>query len=321
MVKSIERYSRRAKLIAQVRFVMNPESQTPSFSMQEFEQALAEHDYSFQKGQVVRGTVAEHAHEGAYVDIGGKAAAFLPLQEADLETIVDLSTTLPIGEIQDFLVIRDQNSEGQVTLSRKQLQIQQIWEQLQEMQEKKAVLQVYVTGMNRGGVTVEVQGLRGFIPRSHLIEKEDLEALKGRQLSVTFLEIDRSRKKIVLSERLAAQSACFARLEVGQLIEGEVVNIKPFGVLIKFESTIGLLHINQVSNKYVNSLPDLFAQGQNVRAMILDIDEGRGRIALSTKYLENFPGEILENLQELMDSASARIERARKQMGIEAEAL
>jgi small subunit ribosomal protein S1 len=294
---------------------MNLQSKA-SFSLADFEQALAQHDYSFQKGQTVTGTISEYASDGVYVDIGGKAAAFLPAQEASLRSIVDLSAALPVGEQHEFLVIRDQNEDGQVTLSLRQLQLRQIWERLQDLQESKAVLQVRVEGMNRGGVTVNVEGLRGFVPRSHLSEKENLEALKGRQLTVTFLEIDRERNKIVLSERLATQSSRFAELEVGQLVEGQVASLKPFGIFVSFGGSTGLLHINQVSNKFVNSLPDLFAPGQVIRAMILDIDEARGRIALSTKHLENYPGEILENLQELMDSASARVERARQQLGV-----
>jgi small subunit ribosomal protein S1 len=295
---------------------MNPESKSLSFSLEDFEQALSAHDYSFQKGQTVKGLVAEHSSEGVYVDIGGKAAAFLPLREASLQPIADVTAALPIGEEHEFLVIRDQNDDGQVTLSRRQLQVQQIWEQLQEMQESKSVLQVRVNGTNRGGVTVDVEGLRGFIPRSHLMDKENLEALKGQQLTVTFLEVDRERNKVVLSERLASQSKYFAQLEIGQLIEGQVTSLKPFGVFISFGGTTGLLHINQVSNKYVNALPELFSPGQDVRAMIIDIDEGRGRIALATKHLENYPGEMLENLQEVMDAAPARLERAKKQLSI-----
>lgn len=88
-----------------------------------------------------------------------------------------------------FLIIRDQDAEGQVTLSRKQLEIQHIWERLAEMQENAQTVQVRVMGVNKGGVTVDILSLRGFIPRSHLAERDNLEALKGQNLTVGFWKL------------------------------------------------------------------------------------------------------------------------------------
>ena len=240
------------------------EADNSSFSMDDFALALEQHDYQFQKGQVVRGKVFQYESDGAYVDIGGKAAAFVPLIEASLKSVTDLSVVLPLQEEQDFLIIRDQDAEGQVTLSRRQLQIQEIWERLTEMQENTQTVQVRVNGVNKGGVTVDVQGLRGFIPRSHLVERDDLEALKGQTLTASFLEIDRSKNKLVLSNRLATRSANFSQLEIGQLVEGKITGIQPFGVFVDLDGVSGLLHIKQVSQNYIESLPSLFQIGQSM---------------------------------------------------------
>jgi small subunit ribosomal protein S1 len=295
---------------------MNAEPKSVSFSAEDFEKALANHDYEFQKGQKVTGVIVDHTNDGTYVDIGGKAAAFLPRREAATKAVVDLSARFPIGESREFLIIQDQNADGQVTLSVRQLELQNLWESLEEQQSSKTVFQVKVTGTNRGGVLVDVEGLRGFIPRSHLRNPAQLDNLKGQVLSVALLEVSRDRNKVVLSERLANQAQQFAQLEVGQLVEGHVASLKPFGVFVDFEGGTGLLHINQVSNKFVKDLGGIFSPGQPLRALIADLDEGRGRISLSTKYLENFPGEMLENFQEVMDSAGDRVERARKQLGL-----
>jgi Ribosomal protein S1 len=115
-----------------------------------------------------------------------------------------------------------------------------------------------------------------------------------------------------MSQRLAAQSAGFSKLAVGQLLEGTIVGVKPFGVFIDLEGLTGLLHITQVSQKRIDSLSTIFAQGNLVKAMIVDLDEGKKRISLSTKVLENYPGEMLEKIDEVMESADARAERARK---------
>lgn len=294
---------------------MNSESKlsqtaNSSFSMDDFAKALEKHDYQFHKGQVVRGKIFQIDHDGAYVDIGGKSSAFLPQEEASLRAVTDLSEVLPINEELEFLIIRDQDAEGQVTISRKQLEVKQIWEKLLEMQENSQSVQVRVTGVNKGGVTVDLLGVRGFIPRSHLAERDNLEALKGQNLTVGFLEINRETNKLVLSQRLAARSSNFSLLEIGQLIEGKITGIKPFGVFVDFNGVSALLHIKQVSQKFIDSLEKVFQIGQPIKAVIIDLDEGKGRVAISTRILENFPGEVVENFAEVMSSAEARANRA-----------
>ncbi|HHP7243640.1 MAG TPA: S1 RNA-binding domain-containing protein [Elainellaceae cyanobacterium] len=292
-----------------------------SFSSDAFAKALEQHDFNFQRGQVVRGKVFSHDATGAYIDIGGKSAAFLPIDEASLTRIADLSETLPVDEERDFLIIREQNAEGQVTLSVRQLELQEIWKQFIDMQDADETIQARVSGVNKGGVTVDVQGLRGFIPRSHLIERDNLESLVGKALTVSFLEVDPDRRKLVLSHRLAAQAASLTQLEGGQLIEGKVSGIKPFGVFVDFDGTTGLLHINQVSKNYVASLNSLFQSGQPIQAIIIDIDEIKRRISLSTKVLENYPGEMLEKMDEVMAEANARAQKARTALTQEGSTL
>ncbi len=290
------------------------QSAKASFSMDDFAKALEQHNYEFQKGQVVSGKAIEHDSNGAYVDIGGKSSAFLPIEEAALRTIANLSEVVPLEEEREFLIIREQDANGQVTLSLRQLELQQAWEELTQMQESGKVLQVRVSGANKGGVTVDVQGMRGFIPRSHLINRDNIEGLIGQALTVSFLEVDQEREKLVLSQRLATQSSAFSQLQIGQLVEGKVSSIKPFGVFIDMEGISGLLHIKQVSQKYIENLSQVFSPGQILKAMVIDLDESRGRISLSTRILENYPGEIVEKMADVMDTAEERSERARKSL-------
>lgn len=285
-----------------------------SFTMDDFAKALEKHDYQFQKGQVVNGRVFQLDPDGAYVDIGGKSSAFVPRDEASLRAVTDLSEVLPLNESLEFLIIKDQDAEGQVTLSRKQLEINHIWDRLAQMQEDSQTTQVRVINVNKGGVTVNVQGLRGFIPRSHLVERDNLESLKGQSLTTGFLEVNRSNNKLILSQRIATRSASFSILEVNQLVLGKISGIKPFGVFVDLDGTSALLHIKQISQKFIENLEKVFQVGQPIKAIIIDLDEGKGRVALSTRVLENFPGEMLENMDEVMASAEARAERARNKV-------
>ena len=285
-----------------------------SFSRDDFAKALEEHSYEFRKGQVVRGKVYNYENDGAYVDIGGKSLAYIPIDEVSLQTSGDWADVLPLKEEMDFLIIGDQDADGQVTLSRRQLEIKRTWDELAELQESNKSVQVRVDSVNKGGVTVDFQGLRGFIPRSHLSERNDLDSLIGQNLTVTFLEADQDRNKLVLSQRDAARSASFSQLELGKLVEGKIVSIKPFGVFVDFEGSTGLLHIKQISQSFIESLPTVFQIDQPIKAMIVGLDEGKGRISLSTRVLENYPGEMLEKMAEVMDSAEARAERAQQKL-------
>lgn len=294
--------------------IMTSQSTSPAFSMDDFAMALEQFDYEFRQGQVIRGKVIEYSSEGAYVDIGGKAAAFIPQREASLQPVLDLSAVLPLQEERQFLIIREQNADGQVTLSIRELEIKQLWDDLEAQQNSNEMVQVRVTGVNKGGITVDVRGLRGFIPRSHLTDRENLEALQGQSITAAFLEVDRERKRVVLSQRMAAQSARFSDLEIGQLVVGKVMTLKPFGVFVDLDGTTALLHINQISNRFVSALPALFSPGQEIQALIVNLDEGKNRISLSTKVLENHPGEMLENMAEVFASVESRAERARKKL-------
>lgn len=279
-----------------------------TFSAEDFAQALAQQDFNFQQGSTIQGKVFSHTPEGAYVDIGGKSAAFLPVKEASIETAdLPLDEALPLDTERDFMIIREQNADGQVLLSIRRLEIQAVWERLVQRQENNDILDVKVTGTNKGGVIAEVEGLRGFVPRSHLVgNKDDLEAFVGQTLTVAFLEVNPESNKLVLSQRIAARTTAMSELTEGQLVEGTVSGMKPFGVFIDFGGVRGLLHINQISKSYVPSMSDVFQVGTPIKAVVVNIDTEKQRIGLSTKVLEKYPGEMLKDYDTVMATAAER---------------
>ncbi|UZQ53646.1 S1 RNA-binding domain-containing protein [Trichothermofontia sichuanensis B231] len=286
-----------------------PQSAVAEFSMEDFAKALEQHDYQFQKGQTIRGKVYSHEPDGVYVDIGAKSLAFLPRQETALSATADLTQLLPLQEEREFLIVREQNADGQVMLSLRQLALKQAWDTLLALQASNQTITVRVTGTNKGGLIVDAQGLRGFIPRSHLSLRDELETFVGQSLTVTFLTVDPEAKKLVLSERLASRSANISRLAIGQLVEGTIVSIKPYGLFVDIGGTTALLHIKQISQTYIASLPVLFEIGQTIKAVIVDLDEWKGRVSLSTRVLEKHPGELLESLATVMAEAEDRAQK------------
>ena len=281
-----------------------------AFSMEDFENALQKYDYDFAKGQKVQGTIVQITSEGAYIDIGGKSPGFVPTNEAALGFVEDLSGILPVGETKEFLIIREQDSEGQVTLSLRQLQLDQAWADIKEMAETGKSTQIRITGANKGGVTGEVSGLRAFIPRSHLQQRDNLESLTGQLLTATFLEVNQENRKLVLSQRDAMRAVAMDSIKEGALMSGKVVNIKPYGVFVDLQGATGLLHIKEISGARVESLNNVFKVGQEIKVIVKQIDEYQNRMSLSIQALEEYPGENIEKLEQVMANAEERWENA-----------
>ncbi|MGF1588599.1 MAG: S1 RNA-binding domain-containing protein [Pleurocapsa sp.] len=281
-----------------------------AFSMEDFENALQEYDYEFSRGQKIQGTVIQVTSDGAYVDIGGKSPAFVPTNEAALGFVNNLDAILPVGETREFLIIREQDSDGQVTLSIRQLALDQAWADIKEMAETGKSTQVRVTGANKGGVTGEVSGLRAFIPRSHLQQRDNLESLVGQLLTATFLEVNQENRKLVLSQRDAMRAVAMNSIREGALMAGKIVNIKPYGVFVDLEGATGLLHIKEISGARVESMNTIFEVGQEIKVVIKQIDEYQNRMSLSIKALEEYPGENIEKLAQVMANADERWQKA-----------
>ena len=281
------------------------------FDEEAFLAALDENEPVGTTGDVVAGTVIGLESDGVYVDIGGKAPGFMPKSECGLGVITNLKERFPKGLEIEVLVTREQNADGMVTISCRALALRQSWDKVKQLEKEGKVVQVKVSGFNRGGVTCDLEGLRGFIPRSQLQDGENHEALVGKTLGVAFLEVNSETRKLVLSEKRAATAARFAELEVGQLVEGTVVAVKPYGFFVDLGGISGLLHQSMITGGSMRSLREVFDQGDVVKALITELDPGRGRIALNTAMLEGQPGELLVEKDKVMAEAVDRANRAR----------
>ncbi|MCP9832934.1 MULTISPECIES: S1 RNA-binding domain-containing protein [unclassified Cyanobium] len=281
------------------------------FDEEAFLAALDENAPVGTTGEVVKGVVIGMESDGVYVDIGGKAPGFMPKSECGLGVITNLKERFPKGLPIEVLVTREQNADGMVTISARALALRHSWEKVRQLEKEGKVVQVKVSGFNRGGVTCDLEGLRGFIPRSQLNEGENHEALVGQTLGVAFLEVNAETRKLVLSEKRAASAARFATLEVGQLVEGHVASIKPYGYFVDLGGVSGLLHHSCITGGVLRDLREAFQQGEAIKALVTAIDPARGRIALNTALLEGPAGELLIAKETVMAEAEDRAHRAR----------
>ena len=203
------------------------DSEAVGFTLEDFASLLSKYDYNFKPGDVVNGTVFALESKGAMIDIGAKTAAFMPLQEVSINRVEHLSDVLEPGEVREFFILSEENEDGQLTLSIRRIEYQRAWERVRQLQKEDATIYSEVFATNRGGALVRVEGLRGFIPGSHISTRKAKEELVADFLPLKFLEVDEERNRLVLSHRRALVERKMNRLEVGEVVLGTVRGIKP----------------------------------------------------------------------------------------------
>ena len=276
------------------------------FDESAFLEALNENEPIGSTGETIKGKVIALESDGLYIDIGGKAPGFMPKKECGLGVITNFKEKFTIGLEMEVLVIKEQNADGMVTVSARALILRQSWEKVASSAKNGELIQVTINGFNRGGLTCDVDGLRGFIPRSQLENGQDYQSLVSKTLKVAFLEVNPETRKLVLSEKKAVLVSKFADLKLGQLIEGEVLAIKPYGFFVDLGGASGLLHQSSITNGSIRNLREIFVEGEVIKALITEIDLERGRIGLNTALLENTPGELIIDKEKVMIEASER---------------
>jgi small subunit ribosomal protein S1 len=292
----------------------NLEAPSVGFTHEEFAALLDSYDYHFNPGDIVAGTVFSIEPRGALIDIGAKTAAFIPIQEMSINRIDNPDEVLCANEIREFFILADENEDGQLTLSIRRIEYMRAWERVRQLQTEDATVRSAVFATNRGGALVRVEGLRGFIPGSHISTRAAKEDLIGEELPLKFLEVDEERNRLVLSHRRALVERKMNRLEVGEVVIGAVRGIKPYGAFIDIGGVSGLLHISEISHDHIDTPHSVFGVNDELKVMIIDLDAERGRISLSTKQLEPEPGDMVKNPQAVFDQAEAMAAKYREQM-------
>jgi small subunit ribosomal protein S1 len=278
-------------------------------------EAVSSTVYAFERNTVVQGVAVEYSGDtGCLVDIGAKASAFLPASEAALfSEHLTLAQMIPLDTKMDFYIISEEDENGQLLLSVKRLQYKQAWDKVQALADADAVLQAVVVAVNRGGAICLVEGLRAFLPGSHLAGQLPDDSLVGQTLALKFLEVNQETNKLVVSNRKAVVEQQMADLSRGDLVQGVVKALKPYGAFIEVGGMSGLLHISQISYDRIDDLEKVLQPGMKIKCMIIDHDKVNGRIALSTKTLEAEPGDMLRDAAGVFEKAeeTARAYHAR----------
>ncbi|PWW05569.1 small subunit ribosomal protein S1 [Paenibacillus cellulosilyticus] len=272
---------------------------------------------SLKKGDTVKGTIVKIEDNQATVSLGYKYDGVIPLRELSSVQLDNASTVVQLGQEIELKVVSIDDEKEKLVLSKRAIDGEKAWEELQSKFESGEVIEVVVADVVKGGLVADV-GVRGFIPAS-MVERhfvEDFKDYKGRTLRVKVKEIDRENNKVILSakevleaEFEANKQKIMASLEPGQELDGTVQRLTPFGAFVDIGGIDGLVHVSEISWQHVAHPKDAVSEGQSVRVKVLKVDPAAGKISLSMKAAQPGPWESATNSFNTGDIVTGTVRR------------
>ena len=266
---------------------------------------------------IVTGTVVKIDNDEVLVDIGGKSEGIIPIRELSFTKNVDPEEIVKVGDEIRVMVIKEENNEGNVLLSKKRVDQVEAVEKLEALYNEGAVIEAPVVDVVKGGVIVDI-GTRGFVPASRLDIKyiEDIKSFVGQTLKFKIIKFEPEARKIVLSRReileeeeKARKEQVWASIEEGQTRKGTVRRLAAFGAFVDLGGVDGLLHVSEMGWGRVKNPGDVVKVGQEIEVYILAIDREKGKISLGLKQLIANPWDTAAEKYAVGNEVSGKVVR------------
>ncbi len=261
-----------------------------------FEQMLEDSFKTIHTGEVVSGTVIDVKEDKIALNLGYKSDGIITRTEYSNDSNLDLRTVVRAGDVLEAKVLKLNDGEGQVALSYKRIASDKANKRLEEAFENKEVLTARVVRVMNGGLSVDVDGAKVFIPASLVSDvfEKDLTKYDDQEIDFVITEFNPKRrrvigdrKQLIVAKKSELQKELFEKISVGDIIEGTVKNLTDFGAFIDLGGADGLLHISEMSWGRLENPKKVFTVGQVVKAFIKSIDGSK--IALSMKFPDQNP--------------------------------
>ncbi len=270
----------------------------------EFAAAFEKTMKRIRNGQVLSGTVISIVDDEVFVNIGYKSDGFIPKNEFSSDPDVKPSDVVKEGDRIEVEVLKVNDGEGNVLLSRKNVEGKKLWEDLiNDPELETKVFEGVGKEVVKGGVIADINGIRAFVPASQVSTKyiENLGEYVGKPMKLKILEIDKDRKRIVASQKqvliaeaAAAKKAKWEALEVGSKVKGIVRRITDFGAFVDIGGIDGLVHVTDAAWGRVKHPSDVFSINQEIEVLILNVDVEKERVSLGYKQLQPKPWTIAD---------------------------
>lgn len=272
---------------------------------------------SLQEGDVVKGVVVHIDKEGVLVDVGTKSEGIVRPNELSRQSNLPPEEVVSVGDKIDVYVIQSEDQDGGLVLSKKRADFERAWERVEEAHTSGKTLMAMVSDRVKGGLVVDL-GIRGFVPASHVGSGKikNLDKYVGQSIPLKVIEVDRDRRKVVLSNRLATEderekqkAETLTTLAEGQVRTGVVRRITDYGAFVDLGGIDGLLHISEMSWTRIKHPSDVVKVGDKIQIMVLKLNLDQGKVSLGLRQILPDPWAEVEDRYHAGDVIKGNVSR------------
>ena len=305
-----------AGIIKEVYATMSEEIKNMEATEESFEEMLEKSFKTLNTGEKVTGIVTAIGPTEVQVDLGCKQAGYISVDELSADPNVKPEDVVKVGDEIETYIIRVNDVEGFAMLSKKRLDAVKVWEDIEKAREEKTTLEGKVTEENKGGIVVNVKGVRVFVPASQsgLPRGAELSTMIGQTVSLRITEVNRARRRVVGSikavtyeARQAAQAEIWNNIEVGKHYTGTVKSMTSYGVFVDIGGVDGMVHISELSWSRIKNPAEVVSVGDTLDVYVISFDPEKHKISLGVKDRSMNPWDKFMATYHVGDVANVRI--------------
>lgn len=287
-------------------------SSMDEFTKEEFMNSLEDSLKKIYPKEIVKGTVIDVKDDEVFVDIQFRADGIIKLDEMTEEEAKDPKNSFNVGDEIDVFVIKLDDGEGNVALSTRRVEGMKVWQELAQKAENDELVHGEVVSFNKGGLTVNVNGVNGFVPASQIATYfvKNFKKFVGEQWDLKIISIDERKNRLVLSRKDVVEEELdnlWDELEEGQVVKGKVARLTDFGAFVEVNGLDGLLHVSDIAWSRVEHPSDVLSVGDEIEVKILKLNQEKNRISLGRKQLLEKPFEAFANHHEVGDVVTGKV--------------
>ena len=303
-------------IIKEVNNKMSEELKVETAQEENFAELLEQSLKTLNNGDKVTGTVMAVGSTEIEVDLGTKHTAYIPLEDFSGDPNVKPEEAVKVGDQIEAIVVHVNDGEGVVRLSKKRLEAGKAWEEIEAAAENKDIVEGVVTEENKGGIVVNVKGIRVFVPASQsgVAKGGDLGELLKKNVQLRITEVNRARRRVVGSirsvaseQRKAAQEKIWSEIEVGKQYHGTVKSLTSYGAFVDIGGVDGMVHVSELSWNRIKNPAEVVKVGDEIDVYVIALDPEKKKISLGYKTEATNPWTIFNNEYKVGDVVTVKI--------------
>ena len=303
-------------IIKEVNNKMSEEMKVETAMEENFAELLEQSLKTLNNGDKVTGTVMAVGSTEIEVDLGTKHTAYIPLEDFSGDPNVKPEEAVKVGDQIEAIVVHVNDGEGVVRLSKKRLEAGKAWEEIEAAAENKDIVEGVVTEENKGGIVVNVKGIRVFVPASQsgVAKGGDLGELLKKNVQLRITEVNRARRRVVGSirsvaseQRKAAQEKIWSEIEVGKQYHGTVKSLTSYGAFVDIGGVDGMVHVSELSWNRIKNPSEVVKVGDEIDVYVIALDPEKRKISLGYKTEATNPWTLFNNQFQVGDVAKVKI--------------